>query len=211
MSRAWPALVPVLLSLLWVSPGHPAAPVVPPERLGPVWPIAEEDLRTTIMTRVRERLPELQDRLENSLRTYRAPSVPRPTTDTARTLLVDPSITVDTDVVTPGGRLIARAGDRVNPLRALPLLRTYLIINAADPRQLAWAARHVEAARPRAATVLLTEGNLQTAAEVLPPGTTLFPAPTDLFARFPIESVPARLSRTLDQIRIDLIAETDLE
>lgn len=218
------ALCIVLLALvLWASrvsaadpPGPPEAParlapVAPPGQYGPVWPIAEEDIRTTILTRFHERMPELQEQLADSLRSYRLPTTPRPTTDTPRTVVVDPSITVDTDLVAPDGRLLARAGDRINPLGVIGLLRTYLVINAADPRQLAWAARQVRAALPRPTTVLLTEGDLEAAEAALPAGTKLFPAPPELFARFPLDSVPARLHWAGDQLQIDFVAEGDLD
>ncbi|MFI5340094.1 MAG: hypothetical protein ACHQ7N_09675, partial [Candidatus Methylomirabilales bacterium] len=114
-------------------------------------------------------------------------------------------------LVTPDGRLLARAGDRINPLGVIPLLRTYLIINAADPRQLAWATRQVSAAWPRLTTVLLSDGDLEAAAAALPLATKLFPAPPELFARFPLDSVPARLHRASDQVQIDFVAEGDLD
>ena len=125
--------------------------------------------------------------------------------------VVDPSITVDTNLVAPDGRLLARAGDRINPLGFIGLLRTYLVINATDPRQLAWAARQVSAAWPRPTTVLLTEGDLEATEAALPAGTKIFPAPQELFARFPIDSVPARFHRAGDQVMIDFVAEGDLD
>jgi len=186
-------------------------PVVPPEHAGPIFPILEQDMRATIEERFQAKLPGMKRQLAESLRTYRTPAFPRPTTDTARTVLLDPSITVESDVVTHDGRVIARAGDRHNPLRTIPMRRTYLVVNGADPRQLAWAARELAAAPTRLTTVLLTEGRLDAATEVLPAGTRVFAAPAELFDRFPIESVPARLTRGGDRLRIEFIAEPDLQ
>ncbi len=191
------------------GPASPLTPVAQPEVLGPVFPIAEEDMRTTILRRLRAKLPELQQQLRDSLRTHRVPATPRPTTDTARTVLIDPSITLSEDITTPEGQVLARAGDRVNPLRSISLLHTYLVLNAADPRQLAWAARELGGPRPLT-TVLLTEGQIQDARKRLPPSTRIYPAPPDLFARFPVDSVPARVSGSGDQIRIEFIPETAL-
>lgn len=195
------------------TPGPPPllTPVVPPQAYGPIAPIIEEDARTTIRTRFQAKLPEFKQQLADSLRTHRVPATPRPTTDTARTLLVDPSLVLTTDVITSDGRLLARAGDRLNPLTTIPLLRTYLLLNAEDSRQLAWAARELASAPGRPTTVLLTEGRLEKATSHFPPNTPVYPAPPTLFARFPIDSVPARVSRAADQLRIDLIPEADLK
>jgi conjugal transfer pilus assembly protein TraW len=216
--RTHPArLLPLLgLCLVAASPlpgrGAPGAlpPSAPPEHIGPVWPIAEEDLRAVILARLKALLPEIRQGLQASLGTYRAPFIPRPTTPTGRSLTLDPTVPVAADVTTPDGHRLAHAGDRLNPGDVLPLRRIYLVINGADPRQLAWAAEQVTAAAPRPTTVLLTEGTLPAAAAALPPGIKLFPAPAALFARFPIESVPARLSRAGPKIRLDLVGEDQL-
>jgi conjugal transfer pilus assembly protein TraW len=197
-----------------VAAGEPPgrlAPVVPLEQAGPIFPILEPDMRATIQERFRAKLPEMKRQLADSLRTYRAPAFPRPTTHTARTILLDPSITVESDIVTPDGRVIARAGERHNPLRTIPMRRTYLVVNGADSRQLAWAARELAAVPTRLATILLTEGRLDAAMAAVPAGTRVFPAPAELFDRFSIESVPARLSRAGERLRIQFIAETDLQ
>jgi conjugal transfer pilus assembly protein TraW len=197
-----------------VAAGEPPirlTPVVPPEQAGPIFPILEQDMRATIQERFRAKLPEMKRQLADSLRSYHAPAFPRPTTDTPRTLLLDPSITVEFDVVTPDGRVIARAGDRHNPLGTIPLRRTYVVVNGADSRQLVWAARELAAAPTRLTTILLTEGRLDAAMAAVPAGTRVFPAPAELFDRFPIESVPARLTRAGPRLRVDFIAEADLE
>jgi conjugal transfer pilus assembly protein TraW len=186
-------------------------PVAPPERFGPVWPIVETDIRNTIHERLQARLPELTARLKNSLATYRAPATERPTTDTARTLHIDPTITLGADLVSHDGRVLAASGQRINPLSVLPLRRTYLIVNGADQRQVSWAKRQLDAHKNLNITLLLNDGSLEGARQALPKGTRIFPAPPALFARFSIDSVPARLSRHKDTIRIDLVAEAELD
>ena len=69
----------------------------------------------------------------------------------------------------------------------------------------------MEATRPRPTTVLLTEGDIRTAADALPPGTTVVLAPTDHFTRFPIDSMPTRPSRTEVHLKLDRIAESEPE
>lgn len=186
-------------------------PVTPPERFGPVWPIVEADIRNTIHERLMARLPELKARLKNSLATYRVPATERPTTDTARTLHIDPTITLGADLVSHDGRVLAASGQRINPLTVLPLRRTYLIVNGADQRQVSWAKRQLEAHKNLSITLLLNDGSLEGARHTLPKGTRIFPAPPALFARFSIDSVPARLSRHKDTVRVDLVAEAELD
>lgn len=185
-------------------------PVAPPERLGPVWPIIEEDMRDLIAARLREHLPDLRTTLADRLTAYRAPAIAMPTRPDAKRLEIDPSITLAADLINHTGAVLAKSGDRMNPLRIIPLTRTYLVINGADQRQLLWAVDQITQ-RPAPTTVLLTDGSLNTAKTALPTGTSVYPAPAALFARFPIDSVPARLARTGDTITIDLVPDTILD
>ncbi len=187
------------------------APVAPPERFGPVWPIVETDIRDTIRERLTARLPELKATLKDSLATYRAPATTRPTTDTARTLQIDPTITLAADLVSHDGRVLAPSGQRINPLSVVPMRRTYLVVNGADRRQVTWAKRQLDARKDRSITLLLNDGSLDDTRRALPPGTRIFPAPPALFTRFSIDSVPARVSRHGNTVQVDLIAEADLK
>jgi len=185
-------------------------PVAPPERLGPVWPIIEEDARDLITTRLREHLPALKETLAARLAAHRVPTIPMPTRQEAKHLDIDPSITLAANLADHKGTVLAKSGDRMNPLRIIPLTRTYLVINGADQRQLLWAIDQVAQHRVPT-TVLLTDGSLDAAKEALPVSVAIYPAPAALFARFPIDSVPARLARAGDNIAIDLISDTILD
>lgn len=183
--------------------------VAPPERLGPVWPILEPDIRTVIQERLAARLPEIRTRLKESLKTYRIPPTEKPTTETARTLYIDPSITLTANLTSHDGRVLAPSGRRINPLTILPLRRTYLVINGTDSRQVDWVKQQITA-HPRApVTVLLTDGSLEMMRDTLPTSARLFPAPPALFARLPIDSVPARIGRRGERLQIDLVAEAE--
>ena len=186
-------------------------PAAPPEHYGPIFPILEEDMRVTIQQRFEAKIPELKQQLTDSVWNYRLPTIPRPTTDTARTLLVDPSLTLQNEVVAPDGRLIATAGTRVNPLRTIALVRTYLVVDGSDDRQLGWAVRQITARAKHPTTLLLTDGDLAAVMATVPAGTPVYPAPPELFTRCPVDSVPARLSRAGDQLRIDFVPEQDLK
>jgi len=210
-------LLPILLGLsLTATPSFGATTpalrlyhVASHTQYGPVWPIAETDMRETIKTRLRERLPDITARLTKRLATYRVPAITRPTTNTAQTFTIDPSVTLTANLTTHEGKVLARTGDHVNPFTFLPLRRTYLIINGADPRQLAWVHDHAPHAGTLT-TVLLTDGSLSAATAALPKGVQVFPAPAALFNRFAIDSVPARISRDHLMVRVDLIPESAL-
>lgn len=207
-----------LLALVWVSwvllavapttrAGEPPAPA---ERLGPTWPIVEEDLRTTLRTRLQASAPRLGERLRATLARFRWPGTSRPTAESARTLLLDPTLTTRRPLTTREDRTIVTEGEPVNPLALVSLRRTYLVLDGRDARQVAWASTEVARGQPGLTTVLLTEGSLDEARAALPAATPVFPAPAVLFTRFPVDSVPARLAREGPRLRLDLIAQQEL-
>jgi len=115
---------------------------------GPVEAIAETDL-----------LEEIQRRLANldgetlkskALQRFweRARFVELPPATEDRVRRVDPSIVVQRDIPTPDGRYVARAGDRLNPLKLLPFDRRLVIFDGSQPAQVA-AARRLGAAADR--------------------------------------------------------------
>lgn len=53
--------------------------------------------------------------------------------------MIDPTVKVTKDIVNPKGEVLARKGDIVNPLDAVPALNTYVLFNARDVKQLEWA------------------------------------------------------------------------
>ncbi|WP_159432963.1 TrbC family F-type conjugative pilus assembly protein [Thiohalospira halophila] len=59
--------------------------------------------------------------------------------------VVDPSVTVTEDITVPGkDRLIARKGQRVNPLSAVPWTRPLLIFDGSRPQEVEWASDWLE-------------------------------------------------------------------
>ena len=116
---------------------------------GAVWPVAEPDLLKQIearlgameasgeLARMRgEALDRARKRIETPVRVEgigRARG--------RRTRLFDPSITMDRDIRTHDGVLIAARGARINPLDVRPLTRDLLFIDGARPVEVAWALR----------------------------------------------------------------------
>ena len=122
---------------------------------GAVWPVAEPDL----LAQIEARLEELEasgemarvrrEAVERGRRRIEAPERVEgiEAARVPRTRLFDPSITLDHDIRTADGTLIAARGARVNPLDAQPLTRDLLFIDGARPVEVAWALRHEQAAR----------------------------------------------------------------
>ncbi len=122
---------------------------------GAVWPVAEPDLLAQIEARLgeleasgemarmrREAVERARQRIEAPARIEGIAAA-----RVRRTRLFDPSITVDRDIRTADGTLIAARGARVNPLDARPLTRDLVFIDGARPVEVAWALGHGRPAR----------------------------------------------------------------
>jgi len=76
------------------------------------------------------------------------PFVSLPTATTARERLIDPTVEVKDDILTPDGKYIAHKGDRFNPLETLGFHQTVVIFNGTDPNQVdfvkSFVAEHAE-------------------------------------------------------------------
>lgn len=79
-----------------------------------------------------------------------------PVVTTARTRRVDPSVTVLQDVVMPDGNVLAKKGDRINPLLAVAFDQRLIVIDASNPEQRAMAHGLVAQAGNTRVTVLST-------------------------------------------------------
>jgi conjugal transfer pilus assembly protein TraW len=117
---------------------------------GAVFPVIEADLLRVI----RDRLVSMQasgalDRANRQLAERTAARVRRParvqgivTASAARQWIVDPTITVSKDLADARGRVVVRAGTRVNPLDTVPLRQKLLFLDGDNVAQVAWARRH---------------------------------------------------------------------
>ena len=119
---------------------------------GQTFEIIEPDLLSMIETRLKEMQAsgELAQRNEE-LKQKVVASVERPTavtglrpTDSPRTWLHDPSIIVSEDITLPTGDVLARAGDRINPLEMMPLTLKLILIDGDDPKQVEFALKETK-------------------------------------------------------------------
>ncbi len=108
--------------------------------IGPTYGIAEPHLLNFIEQRLRdkERSGELQ-RLTQEARARGIDAVRQPqavpglrATETARTFYIDPSFTLDRNIVDAQGRLLFAAGTRKNPLDVVSMSKRLLFFDARD-------------------------------------------------------------------------------
>ena len=117
---------------------------------GATWPVAEPDLLEEIEARLLEMegsgaLARLEaEARERARRTLEEPP-PVPGIAPAReerSRPFDPAITVERDISTADGVLIAAAGTRVNPLERMTLGRDLLFVDGRREAEIAWALAH---------------------------------------------------------------------
>ncbi len=147
MARNWTSLpglaaetAAVILAVVAVHAG---------QSLGPLYPVAEEDLLASIELAARRAeadgtiARELEQAKARALAyADRPPPVAGLRRATATSMrLFDPSVTLATPVVTPTGAVLAAAGTRVNPLEHVALSYALLFFDADEPAQLRLAQR----------------------------------------------------------------------
>lgn len=138
--------------------GVPAHPV-----LGPLHPVGERDLLAVIEGKVADarasgELGRAMERArERALAMLEAPP-PVPgivAARTARTRVVDPSVTLAADITGPEGEVLFRRGARVNPLDHAPMGDPLLFLDGADPGQVRLAERLLAGREGRLRPVLV--------------------------------------------------------
>lgn len=131
--------------------------------IGPTYEISEPHLLQMIERRLRdmERSGELK-RQEEQARFRGIETVKHPlpvaglrATETARTFYIDPSFTLDRNLLGPRGELLFAAGTRKNPLEVVSLSRHLLFFDARDPRQVGRARQLMASYRGRVKPVLV--------------------------------------------------------
>ncbi|UJJ60571.1 TrbC family F-type conjugative pilus assembly protein [Rhodanobacter denitrificans] len=77
----------------------------------------------------------------------KAPFTELPLATARRVREIDPTVVVPKDIVTPDGKVIAKAGDAFNPLESIGFHQTLVIYDATDPAQVDFARQALAAAR----------------------------------------------------------------
>ena len=149
-----PRFLPVMLCCALMLAARPAFAKDLGVR-GTVWPIIEPDL----LERIEARLEALAssgdlDRMHRKALDRARERIEAPghvegigPARVRRTRLLDPSVTVERDIRSHDGTLIAARGARINPLEVHPLTRDLLFIDGGRPAEVAWALGHGRPAR----------------------------------------------------------------
>lgn len=176
-------------------------------RIGPVWPIAEPDLLVSMQHKAAARLAdggsaqleaELRERSERYVSAPPTLGLPRATNDKSWTL--DPSVTLPDDLLDADGKLLVRAGTRVNPLDVRSLSRVLVFVNTGDPAQLHWLERALSPARP--AKLILTGGSPSDTAKHLEGRTVYFDQNGELVRALGIHEVPTTVEQEDRHLRL---------
>lgn len=117
--------------------------------IGQVYPIQEEDFLQFILHRLETmqqngELGKLQNQFRDNVEKHA--DRPYPVAHISKTLLPkswndDPSITVPYDLRDKEGRVFAKAGTRINPLKYITIHKPMIFFDGDDEKQVAWAQK----------------------------------------------------------------------
>lgn len=125
--------------------------------LGPSLPIAERDFIEVMKERAAKLDPEDLKR-QAMARFWKGQMMfDLPHAEEDRTRRLDPTITVQEDMIAPDGQVIHRAGDLINPLSIRPFTQRILIIDPSVPEQVSLARDQIQTyGKTQAVTLILT-------------------------------------------------------
>ncbi|HFT6601521.1 TPA: type-F conjugative transfer system protein TraW [Klebsiella oxytoca] len=166
---------------------------------GDLWPVREQDMLQLITQRLQtlqttgkwdQTMDEFKQRvIENSQRPAPVEGIKRAEKYEQRWF--DPSIRLTEDLKDNKGRVFARKGDVVNPLKTVPFVQTLYFINGDDADQIAWMKRQVP--ETLMSKIILVRGNVPETSAVLD-SRVYFDQNGVLSQRFGLTMVPARIT-----------------
>ena len=130
---------------------------------------------------------------------------------TDRTFYFDPTYTLDADAVLPCGKVLHKAGTRVNPLEHMDLNRRIFFVDSRDEAQVEWLREQLnnplpEQKEPVEDRVILVAGSVFKARDELATAhkhKVFFDQHGELTTKFAIKHTPAIAQQEGLQIRID--------
>lgn len=131
--------------------------------IGPTYDITEKDLVQVIkdgLKRMQATGQLAQVENEYKRRVIYGFKHPKPVpgitaTETARTFYVDPTYTLDRNIVDSNGRLLYPAGTKVNPFDYERMSKALLFFDETDPKQVAFAKRFMAESKIRVKPILV--------------------------------------------------------
>jgi conjugal transfer pilus assembly protein TraW len=174
-----------------------------------------ERLKKIDMKKEQKKMQSLvRDRVENP----RAVEAVKPATAT-RSFYFDPTYTLDQDVVLPCGKILHKAGTKVNPLEHMDLNRRLLFIDTRRIEQVKWLMEELDKPllgrkEPVEDRVILVGGSPSTLKELLKDehkNKVYFDQGGELTKRFGITGSPAVLVQEGLRLKIDEIKLTEVK
>lgn len=166
---------------------------------GDLYPVAEKDMLSLITSRLEQlqRSGEWDKQMDgfksrviaNSQRPAPVAGITRAEKYASR--YFDPSVQVAQDLKDDKGRVFARKGEVMNPLKFVPFMQTLYFINGDDPKQIAWMKRQ----KPDTLQVkiILVKGDIPKTSAALD-NRIYFDQNGVLCERFGIKHVPTRIT-----------------
>lgn len=166
---------------------------------GDLWPVREQDMLQLITQRLQklqtsgqwdQTMDEFKQRvIENSQRPAPVEGIKRAEKYEQRWF--DPSIRLTEDLKDNEGRVFARKGEVVNPLKTVPFMQTLYFINGDDADQIAWMKRQVP--ETLMSKIILVRGSVPDTSAALD-SRIYFDQNGVLSQRFGLTTVPARIT-----------------
>ncbi|VUS84572.1 type-F conjugative transfer system protein TraW [Klebsiella pasteurii] len=166
---------------------------------GDLWPVREQDMLQLITQRLQtlqttgkwdQTMDEFKQRvIENSQRPVPVEGIKR--AEKYEQHWFDPSIRLTEDLKDNEGRVFARKGEVVNPLKTVPFVQTLYFINGDDADQVAWMKRQVP--ETLMSKIILVRGSVPETSAALD-SRIYFDQNGVLSQRFGLTAVPARIT-----------------
>lgn len=178
---------------------------------GHLFTIAEPDMLTFIKQRLQAmedsgEMAKMQRDTEARLKAHAvrpAPVAGLSPAVTSRSFAFDPTFTVRETITDMQGRVIARQGDRVNPLDRVPFSEVLYFLDGDSPAQAAWVKKQI--AGQVNFKVILVNGNIRDVSEVLDEP-VYFDQAGVLTTKFGFSHTPVRISRDGQILKVEEVA-----
>lgn len=165
--------------------------------VGPSLEIAERDLIEVMKEKAAKLDPEelKQKAMARYWKGQKMFDLPHAEED--RTRRLDPTVTVQQDMIAPDGTVIHRAGDKINPLSIRPFTQRMLVIDPSVPEQVSLAREQIETyGKSQTVTLILSSVDVEAGWDDLQriQGAVSAPAyllKSDVKDRFAIERTPS--------------------
>jgi conjugal transfer pilus assembly protein TraW len=176
-------------------------------KIGQTYPIKETDMLELIYSKLNKlqetgELERINNKMATRARLERpAPVMGLSSTKVYKKWIMDPSITLASDITNLEGDIIAKAGTRVNPLSYISLRSTLVFYDGDDKKQVAWAQEQNKRLKSKA-KLILVKGSITEQVELFKKR-VFFDQNGLLTRKFGIHHIPALVTQEGLNLRIE--------